>query len=219
MAGVSQTAHTNMVWQQVRPNEVSDSRVLDALQQIERANFVSAELVTLAYADTQLPIGQGQHLWSPLQEGRVLQALALQKNESILEIGTGSGYFTALLAQLAEQVTTVEFFPELSEQAQRCHQQLALQNISYFTGDASKGWPLVERIDAIVLTAAVTQVAEAYLHQLKVGGRLIAIVGTAPAMSVQRIRRITEWQWQTDFLFETVIGPMLFAEPKLEFTF
>lgn len=219
MAVYAPTAHTNMVWQQVRPNEVSNPDVLNAIQQVERAKFVSSELSALAYADTQLPIGYGQHLLSPLQEGRILQALSLQKTETVLEIGTGSGYFTALLALLARQVWTVEILAELSVEAQQRHQQLGIDNVIYAVGDASQGWPLAERVDAIVVTAAFTTVPEAYLNQLLVGGRMVAIVGTEPAMTVQLIRRVTERQWQTHRVFETVVAPMQNAEPKTEFIF
>lgn len=219
MAVYAPTAQANMVWQQVRPNEVSDPDVLNAIQQVERAKFVSAELSALAYADTQLPIGCGQHLLSPLQEGRILQALHLQKNETVLEIGTGSGYFTALLAMLTSKVWTVELFAELSAKAQQTHQQLGINNVSYAVGDASQGWPLDERVDAIVITAAFTILPDAFLNQLQVGGRMVAIVGTAPAMTVQLIQRVTERQWETHRLFETVVASMHNAEPKTEFIF
>lgn len=219
MAVYAPTAQSNMVWQQVRPNEVSDADVLNAIQQVERAQFVSSELSSLAYADTQLPIGYGQHLLSPLQEGRILQALSLKKHETVMEIGTGSGYFTALLAMLARQVWTVELVAELSAEAQQRHQQLGIDNVTYAVGDASQGWSLAERVDAIVITAACTKLPDAYLNQLRVGGRMVAIVGTEPAMTVQLIRRVAEKQWQTHRLFETVVAPMRNAEPKAEFIF
>lgn len=219
MTAVTSAAHANMIWQQLRPNDVSDPGVLQVLQTIDRADFVSDELKPLAYADTQLPIGHGQHLWSPLQEARILQALQLKKTDTVLEIGTGSGLFTAMLAQLAGKVTSVEIYPDLSQAAQQRLQVLQLDNIELQTGDACHGWPLAERLDAIVLTAAYPKVPEQYLHQLKVGGRLLAIVGSAPAMSVQRITRTAETQWQTENLFETVVAMMLGAEPKPEFAF
>lgn len=219
MTAETSTAHANMVWQQLRPNDVSDPAVLQVLQTIDRADFVSPELKALAYADTQLPIGSGQHLWSPLQEARILQALQLKNTDNVLEIGTGSGLFTAMLAQLSANVVSVEIYPQLQQSAAQHLQSLNLTNIELLTGDACNGWPTPDRMDAIVLTAAYPQVPEAYLHQLKVGGRLLAIVGAAPAMSVQRITRTGETQWQTDNLFETVVAPMIGAEPKPEFAF
>ena len=219
MTAETSTAHANMVWQQLRPNDVSDPAVLQVLQTIDRADFVSPELKPLAYADTQLPIGFGQHLWSPLQEARILQALQLKNTDNVLEIGTGSGLFTAMLAQLAANVVSVEIYPQLQQSAAQHLQALNLTNIELQTGDACNGWSLPDRVDAIVLTAAYPQVPEAYLHQLKVGGRLLAIVGSAPAMSVQRITRQEETRWQTENLFETVVAPMIGAEPKPEFAF
>lgn len=212
-------AHSNMVVQQVRPSDVLDARVLTAMTEIPREKFVDAELVELAYADTRLPIGCGQTMLTPTLEGRFLQALKLQANETVLEIGTGSGYFTALLAQLAQHVLSVEFFAELSDKAGQRLQQLGIDNVSLEVGDAAKSWPLSERIDAIVITAAFVTLPEEYLHSLKVGGRLLVVTGKAPAMSVQLIRRVSEWDWQPEFLFETVIPPMINAEPKVEFEF
>jgi protein-L-isoaspartate(D-aspartate) O-methyltransferase len=213
------TAHANMVNQQLRPNEVADARVLAAISDIPRENFLEPALKGLAYADVQLPIGCGQTMLSPMVEGRMLQALALQANETVLEIGTGSGYFTALLARLVAKVISVEYFEALSRQAQDRLFTFDFHNIEFQVGDAAKSWPLPERVDAIVITAAFVTLPEDYLNQLKVGGRLLAVVGKAPAMSVQLIQRISEREWQTRSLFETVIPAMIHAEPKAEFEF
>ncbi|MCX4190858.1 protein-L-isoaspartate O-methyltransferase family protein [Methylophaga sp. OBS3] len=219
MTAVTSTAHTNMVWQQLRPNDVSDPAVLQVLQDTDRADFVSDELKALAYADTQLPIGHGQHMWSPLQEARILQALQLTAEDTVLEIGTGSGIFTAMLAKLAGKVTSVDVHPEFTALATQRLQAKSLDNVALKTGDACQGWPLEDRVDAIVLTASYPEVPESYLEQLQVGGRLLAIIGQPPAMSVQRIRRVGETEWQTENLFETVVAPMIGAEPKPEFAF
>ena len=214
-----QKAHANMVTQQVRPNEVLDERVLAAMSAIPRDKFVDPDLQGLAYADVALPIGCGQSLLPPSLEGRFLQALQLNSNETVVEIGTGSGYMTALLASLAGRVITVEYFAELSESAQSELAELAIDNVEFAIGDAAKGWPLTERVDAIVITAAFENLPESYLHSLKIGGRMIAVVGKAPAMTVQLIERVAERQWQTQSLFETVIPAMIHAEPKAEFEF
>lgn len=212
-------AHANMVNQQLRPNEVADARVLAAISEIPRENFLEPALSGLAYADVQLPIGCGQTLLPPMVEGRMLQTLALQADETVLEIGTGSGYFTALLARLSAKVISVEYFETLSREAQQRLLALDLHNIELQVGDAARSWSLPERVDAIVITAAFVTLPEDYLHQLKVGGRLLAVVGRAPAMSVQLIQRSSEWEWQTRTLFETVIPAMIHAEPKPEFEF
>jgi protein-L-isoaspartate(D-aspartate) O-methyltransferase len=208
-----------MVKQQLRPNEVMDVRILDAITALPRSDFLDAEFADLACSDTPLSIGYGQCMLSPLLEGKLLQALSLTAEESVLEIGTGTGHFTALLSELCRQVISVEYFAELSEEAARHLATHNIENVSLHVGDASKGWTLPDRIDVIVMTAAVTQVPETYLHALKVGGRLIAIIGEAPAMSVTRITRISEWEWQTVSLFETFVPPMIHAEPKPQFAF
>lgn len=213
------SAHFNMLVQQVRPSDVLSPRVLNAMQEIDREKFVSPELSGLAYADTELPIGWGQVMLSPVLEGRFLQILDIQAQEKVLEIGTGNGYFTALLAKLAASVISVEIVPELTEIAQKNLQQAGIDNVTLMTGDAARGWPLDDRIDVIVATAAFTTVPDAYLHSLEVGGRMLAVVGKAPVMSVQIIRRVTEWEWRTETVLETVIPAMINAEPKPEFEF
>lgn len=212
-------AHFNMIAQQVRPGDVLDAKVLAAMTAIPRECFVEKNMTRLAYADTQLPIGCEQTMLSPIQEGRFLQALNLQPDETVMELGTGSGYFTALLAQLANQVVSVEYFAELSELASQRLDQQGIENVSLQVGDASKSWALADRIDAIVITAAYESVPDHYFHQLKVGGRLLAVTGKAPAMSVQLTQRVSEWDWQTASLFETVIPAVINAEPKAEFKF
>ena len=217
MANNLNKSHYNMIEQQVRPSDVLEPRVLAALSVVMREQFVSEELVSLAYADTELPLGYGQTMLSPVLEGRLLQVLDIQSDENVLEIGTGSGYFTALLAQLAKQVTSVEIIVELSEQAQQNIGET--ENITLVVGDASQGWELPDRVDVIVATAAFVTVPERYKHALQIGGRMLAVVGVAPAMEVQIIERIAERQWQVKTVFETVMPAMINAEPKPEFEF
>jgi len=212
-------AHSNMVAQQVRPSDVLNPQVLAALQTIKREHFVDKELIDLAYADTQLTIGFEQFMLSPVIEGRMLQALNIQKNEKVLELGTGTGYFTALLATLAKQVISVEIIPELSQLAQQNLDELDISNVNLAVGDASQEWRLKTRVDVIVATAAFVNVPNAYLQALNVGGRMLAVVGIAPVMSAVLINRVTERKWQTETVFETVIPPMTNAEPKAEFNF
>ena len=212
-------AHFNMLEQQVRPSEVLDQRVLAVLKQIKRTDFVDETLSGIAYADTGLPIGYGQTMLPPILQGRMLQALDIQKHETALEVGTGSGYLTALLAILAQQVTTVDIVPELSALAEQNIQKYGFNNVVFCIGDASKGWPLSDRVDVIVLTAAFVTVPDDYLQSLTVGGRLLAVVGQGQNMSVQLIRRLAEREWHTDTVLETVIPAVINAEPKPEFEF
>lgn len=210
-------AHFNMLEQQVRPSDVLEPRTLKALKDVVRAQFVDDELQGLAYADTDLPIGFGQVMLSPVVLGRLLQALDIQSDESVLEIGTGTGYFTALLAQLAMHVTSVEIIPELSAMA--ADNLADIDNVTLLVGDASKGWALADRIEVIISTAAFVTVPDDYLQNLAVGGRMLAVVGESDAMIVQMIRRVTEWEWQTETIFETVIPAMINAEPHAKFEF
>lgn len=219
MAKTLDTAHFNMLEQQIRPSDVLDHRVLKALKDVVRTQFVDDDLLGLAYADTELPIGYGQVMLSPVLQGRLLQALNVQADEKVLEIGTGTGYFTALLAQLASHVISVEIVPELSAVAQRNLASAGIDNVTLYVGDASRSWPLADRIDVIVITAAFVTIPDDYLQSLQVGGRLLAIVGNDQNMKVQLIRRTAERQWQTETVFETVISAMINAEPKPEFEF
>lgn len=213
------TARFNMLEQEIRPNDVSCPRVIEAINDLDRANFVDEELQGLAYAGVDLDTGFGQIMLSPLIQARLLQILELKATENVLEVGTGNGYFTALLAQLAHHVTSVEIVPELAETAKQHLANADIENVSLQIGDASQGWKLDDRIDVIVLTAAVVTVPDEFKHALKVGGRMVAVVGEAPAMTVQLIHRINEWEWQTETVMETVIPPMINAEPKQKFEF
>lgn len=219
MAENIEIAHFNMLEQQVRPSDVLDPRVLMALKTIVREQFVDDVLSGLAYADTELPIGFGQMMLSPVQQGRLLQVLNVQSNENVLEVGTGTGYFTAVLAQLANHVISIEIVPDLSAIAKHNLAVADIENVTLHVGDASRGWPLAERIDVIVATAAFVSVPDDYLQCLQVGGRMVAIVGKGLSMEVQLIRRITEREWHTDSVFETVVSEVINAEAKPEFEF
>jgi len=212
-------AHFNMLEQQLRPSNVLDSRVLTALEKIKRTTFVDDELAGLAYADMALPIGFGQVMLPAVVQGRLLQAINVQEDEHVLEIGTGTGYLTALLAQLAQHVTTVEIVPELSAMAQQHLAKLSLNNVTYQIGDASKSWALADRVAVIIITAAFVSVPDDYLQSLSVGGRMLVVVGKENNMNVQIIHRITERGWHTESIFETRIPAMINAEdmPKFEF--
>ena len=155
----------------------------------------------------------------PILHGRMLQALDIQNDEYVLEVGTGSGYFTALIATLAQHVTTIEIMEELSLTAKQNIEAYDFDNITYCVGDASKTYPLSDRIDVIVLTAAFVVVPDDYLQNIKVGGRLLAVVGQEQNMEVQLIYRVAEREWQTKSVLETVIPAVINAEPKPEFKF
>ena len=213
------TAHFNMLEQQVRPTDISDKRVLDALRHLKRVDFIDAELAGLAFADTALPIGYGQTMLPPILQSKMLQALAVQGDECVLEIGTGTGYFTALLAMLARRVETVEIVPELAAMAEKNLKACDVHNVTCHTGDASTQWSCDDRVDVIVSTAAFVSIPEAFLQQLQVGGRMMAIVGEGMTMEVQLVKRVAEREWQTEVVLETAAPAVINAEPKPAFEF
>lgn len=207
-------ARFNMVEQQVRPWEVLDQRVLDRLAAVPREDFVPPAFRNLAYADIQIPIGQGQVMLPPNVEGRLLQALALEASDTVLEIGTGTGYLTAVIAGLARHVWSVDIFPELQRLA-----EYHLKNISLEVGDAARGWPRDGGFDAIAITGSLPSLPKAFPEALRVGGRLFAVLGRAPVMEAVRIIRMGEREWSHEGLFETVIPPLLHSEPAPKFIF
>jgi protein-L-isoaspartate(D-aspartate) O-methyltransferase len=207
-------ARFNMVEQQVRPWEVFDQRVLDRLTEVPREDFVPPAFRNLAYADIQIPIGHGQVMLPPSIEGRLLQALGIRKQDSVLEIGTGTGYLTMVMASLASHVTSVDIFPELQRLAG--HQ---LENVSLEAGDAARGWSKNGPFDAIAVTGSLPNLPDAFPEALTLGGRLFVVLGQAPVMEAVLITRMGEKEWSREGLFETVIPPLLNSEPRPKFTF
>ncbi len=211
-------ARFNMIEQQIRPWDVLDTRVLDLLKQVRREQFVPAASKALAFVDTEIPLGNGAAMWQPKLEARVLQALKLKPTDSVLEVGTGSGYFTALLARMAGQVTSVEIDAELSAAAARNLAAHHIDNVTLQVGDAARNWGEAE-YDVIVLTGSVPMLPEAYKNQLKVGGRLFAIVGDAPAMQARLITRTAADSYGNSTLFETAVASLKNAQQPQRFVF
>lgn len=210
-------ARFNMVEQQIRPWDVLDPKVLDLFMAIPRHEFVAESQQALAYSDIELPIGEGQTMLPPRIEGRILQAVDIEKDETVLEIGTGSGYMTALMAEAAQSVTTVEIFESLQEVAKERLKQF--DNIEFAIGDGSHNWDDGKTYDVIVLTGAVAELPEAYKNKLNLGGRLALTIGKDPVMTTQVITRVSDTEWETETLFETVIPSLVNAESKDEFSF
>ena len=206
-----------MVEQQIRPWDVLDPLVLDLLSELPRHDFVAADQQTLAYSDTELPIGEDQFMLAPKLEARIMQALDVHDEDSVLEIGTGSGYMTALLASLAKKVTSVELFDSLQKTA--AERLTQFNNIELKLGDASQAWPDQQTYDVIVLTGSCATLPESYKTQLNLGGRLFAIVGQSPAMQAVLVTRIGEQEWLEESLFETDVPALVHAEAKPKFEF
>lgn len=211
----NETARFNMIEQQIRTWEVLDATVLDLLKQVPREAFVPQQYAGLAFADLEIPIGHGQTMLSPKMEGRILQALEIRKTDKVLEIGTGSGYLTALLAKLAQHVYSVELIQELSQQAQQRLQQQGLKNVTLEVGDAARGWPAHAPYDVIVYTGSLPVAPDGVKQSLAIGGRMFVVTGEAPVMQATMIRRISTDSFKQDVLFETCL-PSLSNAPQPE---
>ena len=207
-----------MVEQQVRTWDVLDQEILDLLFTVKREEFVPPAYRSLAFADLELPLANGQCMWAPKVEARVLQSLNLKRRESVLEIGTGSGYFSALLARRAGTVTSVEIDVTLSAQAAATLARSGVANVRCETGDGARGWGS-EQFDAIVLTGSTPLLPESFFRQLKPGGRIFAIVGDAPAMTARLVNWTAPGSRVTTDLFETVIAPLVNAAAPARFQF
>ncbi len=205
-----------MVEQQIRPWDVLDPRILDLLLDTPRHEYVAESQQELAYTDIELPIGHGEFMMAPKYEGKLLQALDIDEEETVLEIGTGSGYLTALLAQLSKSVTTIEQHADLQEITKSRLGQF--ENITFQVGDASQNWDDNTQYDAIVLTGSVPKVPEDYKLKLTLGGRLFVIAGNSPAMTAQLITRVSEQEWETETLFETDIKALTNSSQSKNFT-
>lgn len=214
-----ETARFNMVEQQIRPWEVLDPRVLNAFSTIPRENFVPEAYRTLAFSDTCIEIGHGQTMMAPKVEGRLLQALNIQPTDRVLEIGTGSGYLTALLASLGAHVTSIEYYEDLSERAKSHLRSARIGNIKLHVGDAIDGWQTAEPYNVIVVTGSCPTRRPAIEQQLAINGRMFVVFGVAPVMEATLITRLSKDTWTSESLFETELTPLIGAEQAPDFEF
>ncbi len=198
-------ARFNMIEQQIRPWEVLDQQVLDLLFVVKREDYTPSAYRNLAFADMEIPLADGQVMLAPRVEARLLQELGIRKTDKVLEVGTGSGYMAALLAARSEHVTSIEIRPELAESARANLQQAGIDNVTIEVGDGTKGCIQRAPFDVIMISGAVPAIPEVLLKQLRVGGRLAAVVGEAPVMEAQLITCVGEGVFNTVNLFETVI--------------
>ncbi|HXU43521.1 MAG TPA: protein-L-isoaspartate O-methyltransferase [Burkholderiales bacterium] len=212
-------ARTNMVEQQIRTWEVLDQDVLDLLYLVPREQFVPAEHRALAFSDLEIPLGHGERMWQPKLEARVLQELGIHKTDRVLEVGTGSGYLTALLAHRCAQVCSVEIDPALAEFGRRNLERHGVDNALLEVGDAAHGWDRHAPYDVIVLTGSTPLLPASLLAQLAPEARLFAVVGDAPAMSARLVTCTGPGEQRAVDLFETVIRPLANAERPSRFKF
>jgi protein-L-isoaspartate(D-aspartate) O-methyltransferase len=212
-----------MLEQQVRAWDVLDMRVLDAMRGVPRELFAPEAQRFRAYADAEVPLAHGQHMLRPSVAGRILQALLPRPEESVLEIGTGSGFLTACLRAMAARVRSLEIFPELAAAARRNLAAIGADAVEIRDADALQTQQLRAAVDgrygAIAITASLPLYDERFEQLLAVGGRLVAVVGEAPVMEARLVRRLTEDQFISASLFETVIDPLIHAARPPEFAF
>ncbi|GAA0762577.1 protein-L-isoaspartate O-methyltransferase [Ideonella azotifigens] len=208
-------ARFNMIEQQIRPWDVLDTAVLELLAVVKREDFVPPAYRALAFVDTEVPLPEGQLMLAPRVEARLLQEAKVQRHETVLEIGAGSGFMAALLGHRAQRVISMEIRPTLVKMATDNLRRAGLSNVTVREGDGSQGLAAEGPFDVIVLSGSVAAVPQVLLDQLKVGGRLVAVEGEEPVMrATLRTRTSASAVTKVD-LFDTVV-PRLddFAEPS-----
>jgi len=212
-------ARFNMVEQQIRTWDVLDQDVLDLLYAVRREEFVPPAWRALAFADIEIPLREnaepGERMMQPKLEARILQELAVKKNERVLEVGTGSGYLCALFAAHAQHVHSVEINPALKAFGEANLARAGVANATVESGDAAQGWQKHAPYDVIVLTGSTPVLPQQFLSQLKLGGRLFAVVGDAPVMEARLVTCVAEGSHRSVNLFETELAPLKNAlQPK-----
>ena len=218
-AGHRNQAQFNMIEQQIRPWDVLDKRVLETMGAIPREMFVPREYAGLACADIEIPLAHGRRLLFPRMEGRLLQALAIQPGDRVLEIGTGCGHLTACLARLGGTVTSVDCHQDFIDQAAGHLKTLGMDNVT-LTLEKNLAAPTADGVfDAIAVTAALPAVEESLIHKLTVGGRLFVVTGSPPVMEATLITRTGEAEWRTEPLFETELETFETAKSQETFVF
>lgn len=216
----------NMIEQQIRTWNVLNQDVLDLLVVVKREAFVPAAYKALAFFDTEIPLPCGENMLTPKMEARILQEIAPQKHENVLEIGTGSGYMAALLSYKSRHVTSIEIEPELKALADKNLSDYGITNVTALLGDGAQGWTGTSSeggdtasYDVIVISGSLPVLPDAFLKKIKVGGRIFAIIGEAPMMSGQITTRMSDTAYSTVKLFETYEKPLRNALAPSHFSF
>ena len=211
-------ARRQMVQHQIRTVEVFDAEILDVLSSVPREQFVPTGLEALAFAETELPLGNGQHMMEPNVEGRMLQALNVQPTDSVLEIGTGSGFMTACLARLAKSVTSIDVYEDFQATAAASLEDTGIKNFDLQIMDATQKLPEQE-FDVIATTGSIEVFDPRLVMALKAGGRLFVVVGSSPNMDARVVTRTGDNDWETRSLFETELAPLLNGTLPPQFSF
>lgn len=205
----NKTARTNMIKQQLRTGNVLDERVLSLYDNVPRDEFLPSSLKSFAYSDMQIPLSHEQRMMTPLEEAQLLESLALQGHEVVLEIGTGTGFLTMLLSRLCKKVVSVDYFSDFTVNARRKLAEHQCSNVELFTGDASQGWLDNAPYDVIVFTGALEKLSDIQRLQLVPGGKLFAIVGKSPVMQGQLHSLNHDGQWDMQVIFETCLPSLI----------
>lgn len=211
-------ARQQMVDQQIRTWEVLDPRVLDVLAMVPREVFVPPEYRESAFADASIPMGFGQTMLAPKYQGRILQAVGVARTDNVLEVGTGLGYLSACLSLLGAAVDSIDIHPQFTAAATANIRAVPTAKVQFQTRDVFDAAPLGE-YDVIAVTGSLPVYDTRFERALNIGGRLFVVVGAAPVMDAQLIRRVDENEWTRESLFETVIEPLINATAAQKFVF
>lgn len=211
-------ARQKMIDQQVRACDVYDPAVQEVLARIPREQFVPNGFESLAFADTEIPIGHGESMMTPSLEGRILQSLDLDGIERVLEVGTGTGFLTACLARLANNVVSVDIYDDFLRKAGQNLQDTGVGNVELQAMDAIAELP-DGSFDAIAVTGSIHAFNPRFVEALNVGGRLFVIVGNAPTMEARVVERTGESDWHSETIFETQVRPLVHGASPPQFSF
>ncbi len=212
-------ARENMVKQQIQTWHVLNDLVLNTIATTPREQFVPQAYRELAFSDTHIPLGHDQQMFAPREEARMLQTLELNPSDVVLEIGTGSGYCTALFAKLCQHVFTIDIIPEFTHNAMQALQANHISNVTAVIADAHKGWPEQGPYDVIAITGSLTDLPETFRDNLKIGGRLFCVIGYDQPMIATLITRISRHEWQQQSLFEMITPALINSVPPERFQF
>ncbi|MGJ3494507.1 Protein-L-isoaspartate O-methyltransferase [Piscirickettsia salmonis] len=213
------SARTNMIKQQLRTWDVLDDAVLQLIESVAREQFVPSQYRNLAYADVSIPLANGQMMLSPKIEGHILQAVQIKHTDNVLEVGTGTGYLTTLIAKQAKYVTSVDIDVQMIKLADSHLKKLLISNVSFDQGYAEQDWSSEEHYDVIILSGSVPNVPEKLKNRLSIGGRLFAIVGTTAAMVATLMTRASREQFISKPLFDTNVKALAQEQATDPFVF
>lgn len=208
-----------MITQQLRTGDVLNKPLLALYQDIPRDIFVPSAYKPFAYSDMQIELPHQQRMMTPLEEGKLLQALDLKGHEVVLEIGTGTGFLTAMLSRLCKKVISVEYFPDIAQSAKQHLAQAKCNNVELLTGDGIHGWVDAAPYDVMIISGAIDAIDDTLRLQIAPGGKLFAIVGQAPVMQAQLHELDAHGQWQQKILFETNLPELINEAKSKEFVF